>query len=119
MHISKLFNERLYIKAPRKPTAVGHDPFPQSCFFSEFPIDSTEVVVEALMLMGCSGRVSLDARRRPAEWSAGRRMRMVDPIGVVGCIRPAIANDSDTRSGDAVPWDVGKCWILVERGRDI
>lgn len=69
--------------------------------------------MEALTLMGYSGRVSLDARRRPAEWSAGRRMRMVDPIGIVGCIRPAIANDSNTRSGDAVPWSVGNCWILV------
>jgi hypothetical protein len=42
-------------------------------------------------------------------------MRMVDPIGVVGCIRPAIANDSSTRSGDVVAWNVGKCWILVVR----
>jgi len=45
-------------------------------------------------------------------------MRMVDPIGAVGCIRPAIANDSNTRSGDVVPWNVGNVgfWLNgVER----
>jgi hypothetical protein len=37
MHISKLFNERLYIKAPRKPTAVSHNIIPAILFLQRVP----------------------------------------------------------------------------------